>query len=140
MRAHASTILYYALFATGIALLGLSWFLVRKKAKVRYGDARDYEAKKIGFPLGLLGMALVAFLVVQGHFVLDMMGAQIVTAILQISIFLAKVLFFCWLFVWVRWTLPRFRYDQLMQFGWKALLPLALLNLFVTAGLYLFVF
>lgn len=40
-----------------------------------------------------------------------------------------KIAFFCWLFVWVRWSLPRFRYDQLMQLGWKALLPLATVNL-----------
>jgi NADH-quinone oxidoreductase subunit H len=37
--------------------------------------------------------------------------------------------FFLWLFVWVRWSLPRFRYDQLMRLGWKGLLPLATLNL-----------
>lgn len=42
---------------------------------------------------------------------------------------LAKMTVVLWLFVWVRWSLPRFRYDQLMRLGWKALLPLALLNL-----------
>ena len=40
-----------------------------------------------------------------------------------------KIALMCWLFVWVRWSLPRFRYDQLMQLGWKGLLPLATLNL-----------
>ncbi|MCA8981776.1 MAG: NADH-quinone oxidoreductase subunit NuoH [Planctomycetes bacterium] len=44
----------------------------------------------------------------------------------------AKTSFFLLLFIWVRWTLPRFRYDQLMHLGWKVLFPLALINIFVT--------
>jgi NADH-quinone oxidoreductase subunit H len=56
-------------------------------------------------------------------------------AILSILVFTGKTAFFLWLFVWVRWTLPRFRYDQLMRIGWKALLPLALLNLLWAGGL-----
>ena len=47
--------------------------------------------------------------------------------------FVAKVAFFAWLFIWVRWTLPRFRYDQLMALGWKIMIPLGLANLVVTA-------
>ena len=56
-------------------------------------------------------------------------------AILSILVFTGKTAFFLWLFVWVRWTLPRFRYDQLMRIGWKALLPLALVNLLWVGGL-----
>lgn len=53
----------------------------------------------------------------------------------EILSFLIKFLFFMWFFVWVRWTLPRFRYDQLMNFGWKVLLPLSLINIFITGVL-----
>ncbi|HEU5361653.1 MAG TPA: NADH-quinone oxidoreductase subunit NuoH [Candidatus Deferrimicrobiaceae bacterium] len=56
--------------------------------------------------------------------------------ILRIGAFVGKVLFFAWLFIWVRWTIPRFRYDQVMRLGWKVLLPLSLANIFVT-GLFL---
>jgi NADH-quinone oxidoreductase subunit H len=54
-------------------------------------------------------------------------------AAVQIGTLVAKILFFCWVFVWVRWTLPRFRYDQIMHLGWKILLNIALVNLLVTA-------
>jgi NADH-quinone oxidoreductase subunit H len=51
---------------------------------------------------------------------------------LQLGAFLAKTGAFLFLFLWVRWTLPRFRFDQLMKLGWKVMLPLALFNVFVT--------
>jgi NADH-quinone oxidoreductase subunit H len=56
-----------------------------------------------------------------------------VVAGVQVGCFLLKLCFFMWLFVWVRWTLPRFRYDQLMDLGWKVLLPLSLANVGFTA-------
>ncbi|HIA00181.1 MAG TPA: NADH-quinone oxidoreductase subunit H, partial [Candidatus Marinimicrobia bacterium] len=55
-------------------------------------------------------------------------------AILSVLSFVLKTAFFLFLFIWVRWTFPRFRYDQLMKLGWKVMLPLALINIFVTAG------
>lgn len=59
--------------------------------------------------------------------------APLVVTALQVATFILKVLFFCWLQILVRWTLPRFRYDQLMRFGWKMLFPAALANVMVTA-------
>ena len=52
---------------------------------------------------------------------------------LQMGAFLGKVLFFCWFQILIRWTLPRFRYDQLMRLGWKGLLPLSLANVLATS-------
>jgi NADH-quinone oxidoreductase subunit H len=58
-------------------------------------------------------------------------------SLLSIGIFLAKILFFLFLFMWVRWTLPRFRYDQLMSLGWKFMLPLALVYIVLIASVML---
>ncbi len=58
---------------------------------------------------------------------------NLVVAVLGVLAFGLKVVFFCWLQILVRWTLPRFRYDQLMYLGWKILLPLGLINLAATA-------
>jgi NADH-quinone oxidoreductase subunit H len=59
----------------------------------------------------------------------------VVGGLLSIAIFAVKTAAFLWLFVWVRWTLPRFRYDQLMKLGWKVLLPLAFANMLWVAVL-----
>jgi len=52
--------------------------------------------------------------------------------LLQVLAFNLKVFFFCWLQVLIRWTYPRFRYDQLMDFGWKVLVPLGVVNILAT--------
>ncbi len=65
--------------------------------------------------------------------------SPITVALSQVASFLIKVLFFCWLLLLIRWTLPRFRYDQLMRLGWKMLLPLSVLNIFVTGFILILV-
>jgi NADH-quinone oxidoreductase subunit H len=58
--------------------------------------------------------------------------------LLGVFYFLGKIIFFLFLYIWLRGTLPRFRFDQLMNFGWKFLLPVALFNIILTATLVLF--
>jgi NADH-quinone oxidoreductase subunit H len=57
----------------------------------------------------------------------------LVTSLIQILVFCSKVGFLVFFFIWIRWSLPRFRYDQLMNLGWKVMLPLSILNIIVTA-------
>jgi len=59
-------------------------------------------------------------------------GAAVLAILVNVAVFFGKVSFFIWLMMTIRWTLPRFRYDQVMRLGWKMLLPLALLNIFIT--------
>ena len=64
---------------------------------------------------------------------LDHPATGLVMGLVQILVFLAKMLLFMGLFIWVRWMFPRFRYDQLMDLGWRKFVPLALVNILVTA-------
>ena len=63
---------------------------------------------------------------------------HLVYVLLGVASFSTKVLIFCWLFMQIRWTLPRFRYDQLMKLGWRGLFPLSVVNVVVTAVVLLF--
>ena len=58
-------------------------------------------------------------------------------AILGFVSLMGKTFFFLFVFLWIRWTIPRFRYDQLMDLGWKKLIPLALANMVITAAVVL---
>ena len=69
---------------------------------------------------------------------LHLAGSPLLLGLLSTGIFLGKTLFFIFLFMWVRWTVPRFRYDQVMKLGWQKLLPLAIGNLIFYAILIAF--
>jgi NADH-quinone oxidoreductase subunit H len=97
-----------------------------------FKDWRDYEPLILA--LGIVGGGVTALLVLFGLIAFPMPDwyGPIFAAVAQFGILIAKIMFSCWIFVWVRWTLPRFRYDQLMNLGWKSLLPLALVNILLT--------
>ena len=99
---------------------------------IRYDD--EYAAM-----IAVSAMMVVLFL---GGWTLPFAGlnetaSTLGIGLLQVGIFIGKLLLFMGLFIWVRWMLPRFRYDQLMDLGWKRFVPLALANIVVTA-LYLY--
>ncbi|MBI5689087.1 MAG: NADH-quinone oxidoreductase subunit H [Verrucomicrobia bacterium] len=77
-------------------------------------------------PLPWVPLATVAGWLAALH---PLLGHPIAIGLVSIAIFLAKVLALIFFFMWVRWTIPRFRYDQVMEMGWKKLLPLAIANL-----------
>jgi NADH-quinone oxidoreductase subunit H len=102
------------------------------------------EYSSMGFGLYMFGeyvaMTLSAALVVTlflggWHFplLIDPESTSWVTGILSVVVFTTKVSIITFTYIWIRWTLPRFRYDQIMSLGWKRLLPLALLNIGVVA-------
>ena len=80
-------------------------------------------------PTTILGVGLPAFLAGQ--------ASPWWFGFVSVGVFLTKILFFIALFIMVRWTLPRFKYDQLMNLGWKVFIPLAFLNIFIMAALVL---
>jgi NADH-quinone oxidoreductase subunit H len=81
----------------------------------------------------MVTVACLSTLLFFGGWLGPVFGPPILQAVLPVLWFCLKVFFFMFLYVWVRWTLPRFRYDQLMAFGWKFLLPAAIANLVLTA-------
>lgn len=105
------------------------------------GYHTEYSSMKLGFFLfaEYINMFVSSAVIVSFYFggynfpFQHMLGLEgNLLSIVQTVVFLGKVFFFIFFFMWVRWTIPRFRYDQLMNLGWKVLLPMALLNIFIT--------
>lgn len=114
------------------------------------GYHAEYSSMKLGFYLFseyinmFLSGAVMATLYFGGYDIPFVNDANLVhsigvnwIAVLEGAVFIIKICGFIFLFMWVRWTVPRFRYDQLMNLGWKILLPLALFNMLVTGALIL---
>lgn len=112
------------------------------------GYHTEYSSMKLGFYLFaeyinmFISGAVMATLFLGGyHFPgLDQLGlSPNVFAFVSFMVLFMKITFFGFIFMWVRWTLPRFRYDQLMRLGWKSLIPLAIFNVLIT-GIVILIF
>jgi len=104
------------------------------------GYHTEYSSMKLGFYLFseyinmFVSSAVMATLYFGGYNFpfMDLIHSANLVAIIGVVALFAKVFFFIFFFMWVRWTIPRFRYDQLMDLGWKGLIPLAIANIVVT--------
>jgi NADH-quinone oxidoreductase subunit H len=102
------------------------------------GYHTEYSAMKFAMffmaeYLNMITVSCVATLLFFGGWSGPLFGSGLVRSLLPIFWFALKIFFFMFLYIWIRGTLPRFRYDQLMAFGWKFLLPLAIANIIVTS-------
>ncbi|HPF71499.1 MAG TPA: NADH-quinone oxidoreductase subunit H, partial [Candidatus Krumholzibacteria bacterium] len=134
LEAHAGLLLTIKLVALALVSAWFALLFLRRVQRERgkFGDARDREpVLGMVFWAGLAAAAAGAL--VLRPWAIGPVGADLVATLFQVLAFVGKVVFFAWLFIWVRWTLPRFRYDQLMNLGWKVMLPLGLANLVATA-------
>src|SRR5688572_9547386 len=118
--------------------------------ELNFGYHQEYSSMKLGFYLFaeyinmFISSAVMATLFFGGYDIpfvndgnlVEKIGLNWMALLQGLSLFM-KVVLFIFLFMWVRWTIPRFRYDQLMNLGWKTLIPLALVNMVVTAGIVL---
>jgi len=105
------------------------------------GYHTEYSSMKLGFYLFaeyinmFISGTIISALFLGGYdfpFINDLGLSQNALAAVHFLVFFMKISFVVFIFMWIRWTLPRFRYDQLMRLGWKKLIPLACLNLVIT--------
>lgn len=105
------------------------------------GYHTEYSSMKLGFYLFaeyinmFISSAIISSLFFGGYnfpFIERLGLSHNVMALVGAAIFMCKIFFFIFFFMWIRWTIPRFRYDQLMRLGWRYLMPLALINIFIT--------
>lgn len=111
--------------------------------ELNFGYHQEYSSMKLGFYLFseyinmFISSVVMATLFLGGYdipFVNEAAwGNAWWVGLIGVGVLMAKAFFFIFLFMWIRWTIPRFRYDQLMNMGWKNLLPLALINMLITA-------
>lgn len=116
--------------------------------ELNFGYHQEYSSMKLGFYLFaeyinmFISGVVMSTLYFGGYDIPFVNEAnwdinQNLLAIIGFAVLLAKAFFFVFLFMWIRWTIPRFRYDQLMKLGWRTLIPLALLNMVLTAAIVL---
>lgn len=117
--------------------------------ELNFGYHQEYSSMKLGFYLFaeyinmFVSSAVMATLFFGGYDIpffdeAAWQGSPLTLSMLTFAVMMAKVSFFLFVFIWIRWTIPRFRYDQLMNLGWKKLIPLALINMLISAALMLF--
>jgi NADH-quinone oxidoreductase subunit H len=111
----------------------LTKWMKKNNRAIGNNKSREKETKILTFAFWGLSLFIMAVLILFLLTGLGTNGINIATAVIQVGTFLIKFFMMAFVFIWIRWTVLRFRYDQLQMLGWKVLIPLALLNIVVTA-------
>ncbi|MDD3344312.1 MAG: NADH-quinone oxidoreductase subunit H [Sulfurospirillaceae bacterium] len=133
LQNHITWVLAFIMIALPTVSFFFSKWMFNNNRWLEEGNIRNRESKllfKVIIGINLLVILGLGFWLSLG---VEEIGANIATAVIQVSTFAIKLLLMNFVFVWVRWTLPRFRYDQLQDLGWKILMPLAIANIVLTA-------
>lgn len=117
-----------------IKVLILTRWMKKNNKTIGNGDkSREKETKILTIAFWGITTIVVGLLTIFLIIGLGTNGVNIATTVLQIGAFLVKFFMMAFVYIWIRWTVLRFRYDQLQMLGWKVLIPLALLNILITA-------
>ncbi|CAM3429296.1 complex I subunit 1/NuoH family protein [Arcobacter aquimarinus] len=116
-----------------IKILFFTRWMKKNNKAIGENKSREKETKILTIAFWSITLVLIAVLISFLVTGLGTNGINIITAVIQIATFLIKFFLVAFVFIWVRWTVLRFRYDQLQMLGWKVLIPLALLNIVITA-------
>jgi NADH-quinone oxidoreductase subunit H len=136
---HGQTIAFFIYLISAYAETNRTPFdLPEAESELVAGYHTEYSAMKFAMFFmaeyaNMVTVSCLATLLFLGGWHGPIFGPPILQALMPVAWFCIKVFVFMFVFVWVRWTLPRFRYDQLMAFGWKFLLPCAIANIVITA-------
>ncbi|AII14049.1 NADH:quinone oxidoreductase I, membrane subunit H [Campylobacter iguaniorum] len=140
MQNYELTLVCLAIFVSVFGLIFIRWLV--KNNVTRYKTKADHRKRENKFYIAMALLVVLAIDLVCLYFYaysLESFGKEMMALVINASVFSVKTFVMLFVFIWVRWTMPRFRYDQIQRLGWEMLMPLAILNIIITALVVIYV-